>query len=117
MVEVFNTKMTKDQVVASPRDEVLTGVIIGIEKGELREFLDPAVHSKFDNLTQETLKIEFEVDFNGKKIKGNDRLAFYAEPMTNSKLGKFLSKYGELESGVAIKVIYDGEGFGKIKVD
>lgn len=117
MITEFKENMTKESVIASPKDEVLPGVVLKIEKGLLSEFLDPAVHNKFDNLEQETLRIEFEVSFNDKHIKGNDRLAYYSEPMTNSKLGKFLNKYGELKVGQQIKVIYDGEGFGKIKVD
>ena len=117
MVTVFSETMTKAQVVASPKDEVLSGVITTIEKGLLSEFLDERVHSKFDNLEQPTLRIGFEVSFGDKTIKGNDRLAFYDEPMANSKLGKFLEKYGELKAGQEIKVLYDGDGFGKIKVD
>ncbi len=117
MVEIFNTIIKKESVIASPNDEILEGVIISIQKGELKEFLDEAVHHKFDNLNQETLQIGFEVDFKDKKIKGNDKLAYYEEPMTNSKLGKFLTKYNELKTGISIKVIYDSNGFGKIKVD
>ena len=117
MVEIFNTEMKKEQVVASPKDEILNGVIIQIEKGLLKEFVPEEVHKSFDNLDQPTLKITFEVDFNGKKITSSDRLAFYEEPMTNSKLGKFLNKYNTLKVGSLIKVVYNGDGFGKIKVD
>lgn len=117
MVKVFNEKMTKENVIASPKDEVLKGVIISIDKGLLSEFVPVEVHPKFDNLEQETLNVTVECDFNNKKIKVTDRLAYYPEPMTNSKLGKFLNKYDELAVGVEIKVIFDGDGFGKIKVD
>lgn len=117
MVEVFNKKLTKDDIVASPCDEVLTGVITKIEKGLLGSFVDEKVHSKFDNLDQETLMIYFETKFNDMIIKGSDRLAYYEKPMTNSKLGKFLLKYGSLEAGQQIKIVYNSEGFGRIKVD
>ena len=117
MVKMFNEKMTKENVVASPKDEILNGVIIGIEKGLLSEFVKPEVHHKFDNLQQETLNILIDCDFKDKKIKVTDRLPYYAEPMTNSKLGKFLNKYEELIIGAQIKVIFDSDGFGKIKVD
>jgi len=116
MVENFTEKFTKEDIVASPVDETLSGVITQIHKGVLKEFLDIKVHEKFDNLDQETLKIDFEVKFNDMIIKGNDRIAYYKEPMSNSKLGKFLKKYGEFKIGVEIKVNYDGEGFGKISV-
>lgn len=117
MVTIFNSTMNKDMIVASPKDEVLTGVITKIEKGLLSEFVDPSVHSKFDNLEQPSLRIEFEVQYNDKTVKGNDRFAFYEEPMSNSRLGKFLAKYTELKSGVEVKVLYNEEGFGKIKLD
>jgi len=117
MVETFEKSMNKSQVVQSPRDEILKGVIIKIEKGLLSEFLDPAVHAKFDNLEQPTLRLSFEVKYNDKIIKGQDRLNYYEEPMSNSKLGKFLTKYDKLEVGQEIKVIYNDNGFGSIKVD
>lgn len=115
-MEIYNNTISKDKIVASPVDTVLDGVITKIEKGKLSEFIDPKVHGSFDNLDQETLRIQFEVKFSDKVIKGNDRLAFYDEPMSNSKLAKFLTKYEELKSGVQIKVIYDSNGFGKIVV-
>lgn len=33
MVSVFNENMTKDKVIASPKDVVLDGVIVSIQKG------------------------------------------------------------------------------------
>ena len=116
MVSVFNEVLTKASVVESPRDVILDGVIISIEKGLLREFLDESVYSKFDNLDQETLKITYECQYNNKSLLGNDKIAYYSSPGSNSKLGKFLTKYSELKVGLLIKVEYDGEGFGKIKV-
>lgn len=117
MVKVFNDKLTKESIVQSPKDVKLDGVITGIEKGLLSEFVDPRVHDKFDNLEQETLNIHFECKFNDKSIKGTDRLAYYSEPMSHSKLGKFLEKYGELKAGQSIKVDYNGKGFGSILVE
>ena len=117
MVEVFNKKLDKSVIVASPRDEILNGVIVQVEKGLLREFLDESVHSKFDNLDQDTLKFTIECEFDNKKFNVIDRIAFYDEPMSNSKLAKFLNKYDTLEVGKQIKVIFDKDGFGKIKVD
>jgi len=116
-MEIFNKKITKSEIIASPTDEILTGVITNIEKGVLKEFLNEGVQSKFDNLDQETLKIYFECKFEDKIIKGSDRLAYYEKPMSNSKLGKFLIKYDELNVGREIKVVFDKNSFGKIKVD
>lgn len=115
-METFNEDMTKDKIVASPQDQVLEGMIVVIEKGLLKEFLDPSVHSAFDNLDQPTLKVYFECKFNDRVIKGNDRIAYYEDPMSNSTLGKFLAKYDKIKVGVEIKVLYNKDGFGKIVV-
>lgn len=117
MSKLFTEKIDKSVIIESPKDEVLTGVIIQIERGLLSEFVAPEVHSKFDNLDQETLNFTIECTFNGKKFKVNDRIAYYTEPMSNSKLAKFLEKYDTLEVSKQIKVIFDGNGFGKIKLD
>lgn len=117
MVSEFNKTMTKDSVIASPKDEILNGVVLKIEKGLLGEFLDDKVKDKFDNLEQPTLFFYIECKFNNKHIRTTDRLAFYEEPMSNSKLGKYLEKYGELKAGQEIKVIFNDKGFGSIKLD
>lgn len=116
MVKDYNTVLTVKDVVASPVDEILDGVIIKIEKGLLSEFIPESVHSKFDNLEQSTLNIHFQTTYNEKNIGGTDRIAFYDEPMTNSKLGKFLTKYEELKVGQKIKVEFNGDGFSSIKL-
>ena len=117
MVEGFNKIVTSKDIVASPVDEILDGVTTTIEKGLLKEFIDEKYHEEFDNLDQEHLLIHFEVKFNNKILKGNDRLAYYAEPMSNTKMAKFITKYDELKAGQKIKVIYNAKGFGKIKLD
>ena len=116
MVKVYDKVLTEKSVVASPKDEILSGIITNIQQGLLSEFIDSSVHSKFDNLHQETLLIEYEVKYGDKILKGNDKFGYYAEPMSNSKLGKFLTKYKELKTGMPIKVMYNAEGFGKIVV-
>jgi hypothetical protein len=117
MVQIFNEKMTKEQIVQSPKDCVLDGVITSIEKGLFSEFLDEKVHDKFDNLERPTLNLKFECKFQDRTVKGNESIAYYEEPMSNSILGKFLDKYSELKAGQVIKVDYNGKGFGSIKVD
>ena len=117
MVSQYSEKQNKSDVVQSPKDEILNGVIVDIKKGLLSEFVDSQYHTKFDNLEQEQLEIQYETKFKDKILKGFDRIAYYEKPMSNSKLGKFLTKYETLDIGISIKIIYDGDGFGKIKVD
>lgn len=116
MVSQYSEKQTKSDVVQSPKDEILNGVIVDIKKGLLSEFIDEKHHSKFDNLEQEILEIQFETKFNDNILKGFDKMPYYKDPMSNSKLGKFLTKYEKLEVGTQIKVDYDGDGFGTIKL-
>lgn len=117
MVSVYSENQTDKDVVASPKDEILNGVVVDIKKGILSEFVDPQYHGKFDNLTQETLYISYETKFNENTLTGFDKMPYYDKPMSNSKLGKYLTKYGELKVGQNIKVVYDKDGFGKIKID
>ena len=107
--------MTKDSVVESPADIILSGAITKIEKGQLREFIKPEYHSKFDNnLDKETLLVHFEARFDERIIGGTEKVAYYAEPMSNSKLGKIITKYGEFRVGKEIKIQFDGDGFSHI---
>lgn len=118
MVKVFSETISKSDLVASPVDEVLKdGIITNIEKGLLSEFVDEKYHKEFDNLGQESLLIYFEVKFNDKILKGTDRIAYYKEPMTNTKIGKFINKYGDLKVGAKINLFYNSKGFGKIQLD
>ena len=117
MVTEFNSVLTKSDVVESPKDVILDGVVIKIERGALKEFLKPEVHSKFDNLDQDTLYFHYEVKFENRIIKGNDKMPYYEKPGSNSNLGKFLNRYNELKSGCIVKIIYDGNGMSNIKLD
>lgn len=117
METLENFQKDKSEVVQSPKDEILDGVIIQFQRGKLKEFLKPEVHPKFDNLDQETLVLHFETRFNDKIIKGTDRMPYYEEPMSNSKMGKFLNKYDKMIIGAKVKIMYDGDGFGHIKLD
>ncbi len=114
MIKQFSDIMSSEDIVASPVDEMVDGVIIKIEEGLLREFIDESVHDKFNNLDDKFLKIYFESKYKDKTIPGNDRIRYYAQPQANSNLGKFLKKYGKIDVGVNIKVLYNSEGFGSI---
>ncbi len=118
MVKTLDTdfEMNTEQVVASPKDEILDAVIIKIEKGLLSEFINPEVHHKFDNLESETLLVHFETKYNDRIIGGTDRIRFYEEPMINSNLGKFITKYNTLKVGIKIKVEFNADGFSSIKI-
>lgn len=117
MSEVYNAQITKKDIVASPEDVTLDGIIISITKGLTSEFVDSQYHKDFDedSLKKEQLSIDFEVTFQNRKITGNDRMNFYEEPLSNTSMAKFMVKYDEgLKVGTKIKVQYNSKGFGKI---
>ena len=109
--------MNKKDVVASPKDEILNGIIIDINKTTWAGIIPEDKIGKFDDPNKEIVQIKFECKYENNVLKGEDVLPYYGAPMSNSKLGKFLIKYDSLKVGKEIKVIYDGDGFGKIKVD
>lgn len=120
MTEVYNSEVTKEDIVASPKDVVVEGEILSINKGLTSEFVDPQYHKDFDeeSLKKEQISIDFEVTFENRKISGNDRMNFYKEPLSATSMAKFLTKYEDgLKVGTKIKVKYNSKGFGKISLD
>lgn len=117
MVEIFNKTVTKKDIVKSPCDEKVDGVIVSIEKGLLKEFVDEKYHDEFDNLEQEHLLLHYEVNYNDRIVKGTDKLAYYDEPMSNTKMARFVKKYDELKAGVKVKISYNSKGFGTVSLD
>lgn len=119
-LEKFNE--TKEDVVASPKDEILDAVIVSIKKGTLREHFEEIdrkdIIAKFDSgLDDNYIFIDYETKYNELNIKGSDRFRHYSPPMENSNYGKFLMKYSNVGVGGKIKVIFDGKGFSKIKLE
>jgi kynurenine formamidase len=109
-------EMDKKQVVETPKDIILDGVVIHVTKTTWRNIIDEHKLIKFDEPDQEIVNIEFEVKFQDKVLKGNDTIKYYEIPMSNSKLGKYLIKYDKLKVGQTIKVEYSGDGFPSIKI-
>lgn len=109
--------MNKSQVVKSPKDEILKAVVLEVNKTCWAEIIAPEKLGEFDEPNKELVQIKFEASYDDNKLKGEDTFAYYERPMSNSKLGKYLEKYDELKVGQVIKVIYNKDGFGKVKVD
>lgn len=109
--------MNKNQVIKVPKDTVLDGVIVDIEKTTWANIIDPEKLSKFDEPNQEILRIKYEYQYEGNVLTSNESFKYYEKPMANSKLGKFLNKYETLKVGVSIKIDIDGNGFPSIRID
>lgn len=112
-----NIHVTKEIVVESPKDTVLDGVIVEAYKTTWREIIDPKKIENFNEPDKEIVQLKWQTKYKDKVLSGDDTFAFYKEPMSNSKMGKFLLKYSELGIGIPVKIIFSGEGFGTIKLD
>ncbi len=112
-----NLKMDKSMVIRSPKDVILKGIVINVDKTKWSEIIAPEKLEKFSDPEKPLVRIKYEVEYQGNHLKGEDLIAFYEKPMSNSKLGLFLERYNVLDSGVEIKVIYDKDGFGKILLE
>jgi len=108
--------MNKKVVTEVPKDVILDGVIVKIDKTTWENIIDPSKISKFDNPHEEILSVKYEIKFDDKVLKGEDTFKYYEMPMSNSKLGLFLLKYDDLKVGQIIKVEYSGDGFPSIKI-
>jgi len=108
--------MTADKVVESPRDTVVEAVIVEVSKTTWRNIIDPDKLNKFDFPDEEIVEIKYETKYKENHIRGSKTYKYYENPMSNSKLGKFLTKYGKLEAGVQIKVFYDDKSIPKISL-
>lgn len=110
-------EMNKNVVVQSPRDVILDGIIIDVNKTTWKEIIPSEKLDKFDNPDKELVQIKFETKFDERILKGEDVLPYFEKPMSNSNLGKFLDKYENLAVGKTIKIVFNDKGFGKIKLD
>ena len=117
MVTLEKFTMDKSSVIESPKDEILEAIIINFGKTTWKNIISPDKISKFENPDDEVVMIDYEYLFKGNHQRNNETFKFYEKPQSNSKLGKFLLKYGELKTGTQIKVIFSSEGIPSIKLD
>ena len=111
-------KISSKNVVESPKDAILEGVITEVsEKSTWREHLTAQGNEKsidkFPNPDQEIINISYVVK-GDESLTGFDTVAYYNKPKDRSKLGKLLMKYGDLDKGTVIKIQFDGEGYSSI---
>jgi len=109
------TQTSKD-VIKSPKDTVLRGKVISAEKTTWRKIIDPDKISKFDEPDKDIIQVKYEVEFEGTNISGSDTMAYFEKPMSNSKMGKYLEKYGSFEVGQDISVDFDDKGYSKLRL-
>jgi hypothetical protein len=106
--------MAANKVIESPKDEVLEAIIVSVEKTTWRNIISPEKLNKFDSPDEEIVEIKYQTKFKGNTLTNSETYKFYDFPMSNSKLGLFLTKYGDLEVEKKIKVYFDENGVPKI---
>jgi hypothetical protein len=105
-----------------PKDTILDGVITNITDGKIKDFVKDS--AKWEN--PESNAIDIEVEMNTPEgIQKLHQLFTYvvtADGKTaftkTSNLGKYKAKYGKLpEISDMVKIITDGDGYGKVKLN
>ena len=117
MENLTNFKMTKDKVVQSPKDEILEGVIIEVNKTTWANIIPADKLHKFTEVDKHIIQIKYETMFKNNSLKGEETYTYYENPMSNSKLGKYLMKYESLEVGKKIKVLFNKDGYSSIMIE
>jgi len=110
-------EMNKDVVVQVPKDTLLDGVIISVEKTKWNKIIDPDKLHKFEFPDEDIVQVKYEVKHEDKIMKGDETFRYYEFPMANSKLGKFLNKYETLKPEIKIKVDYNTKGIPSIRLE
>lgn len=108
--------MSKKQVVETPKEKILDGIITKCEKGTWRDIIEPDKLDKFDNPDAELVILELEVKHNDRIIKVSDKFRYYDPAPDSSKLGRFLLKYETLDVQTKVKVDFNSEGYASIRL-
>jgi hypothetical protein len=118
MVKEYISQVNESDIVQSPVDVKLDGVVVKVDIGLMEEFLSDAVKAKFDNLDQETLNITVECKHGDQHVRCTDRISFYKNPHDRAALARYIKKYGgDPQVGQTVKVDFNSKGFGSIVLD
>lgn len=122
MVQEKIVEIKKEEVVETPKDTVQDGEIKSLTKMTWKEYLTnkiknadklKAALTKFENPEQKMIVMVFQTETG---LIDEDTASYYSPIKERSKMGKILSKYGDLRVGTKIKVVFDGEGYPEIKI-
>lgn len=109
-----------------PKDTILNGVIISIDDGKVKDYLPDSAKEKWKgDLDSNAINCTIEVAIDDMHTETITQIFPYidnngtTEYKENSNLSKFKKKYeGKLpQPGLKVKVITNGEGFGKLKLE
>jgi len=110
--------LDKQDVVQSPADTIVKGEILEVGLTTWTDHLKdhPDRLKKFDNPEQQILTIRAKVEWEGENLAINDTVPYSEKPTNLSKQGRLLEKYGQLNVGTQVMIIFDGKGIGKLHV-
>ena len=105
-----------------PKDTILDGVITHIQDGKIKEFVKDA--AKWENPESDAIELEIEMNTPNGLQKMHQLFTYVAAKdgqtayTKSSNIGKYKVKYGKLpEAGDQVKIITDGNGYGKVKLN
>ncbi len=109
-------ELNKDNVIQNPKDQIIDARIVELKLTTwAEEILDKEVLAKFDEPEQQIVKIYYEaITEDGTTYNNNECYAWYDNPHELSKLGKFITKYGEFKEGINCKVHFNSKGESKL---
>jgi hypothetical protein len=120
---VYDAKNAKELDGRSlPKDTILDGVITHIQDGKIKDFVKDA--AKWENPESDAIDLEIEMN-TGDSMQKMHQLFTYilshdgrTSYTKSSNLGKYKIKYGKLpEVGDQLKIVTDGNGYGKVKLN
>lgn len=116
MARSYNTEEVK--IVSSPKSTFVDAVIIDMEITNWREVIeDEKKLEKFKNPDTELVRIVYELQFDGRKLRGDETYNYYDPVPDNSKLGKFHLRYKDAKVGSIVKVKFNAHGIGEIDIE
>jgi|SRR6056297_1894863 len=101
----------KKDIIDMP--EFIKGVIVGLDELKAKEVFG----EKANDPNKKIIQITWEnSDLN---ITGTDQVNWYekGKVLPRSKLGKLITKYGQLKVGVVVSLLQNKEGFYKIVLE
>jgi len=120
----YNPDNAKVKEVESklPKDSILDAVIISINDGVVKDFVQNT--EKWKDKEQPAIELTVDIKTDDEIVKHNQVFTYEAGEDgktlygAKSNLGKFEKKYGSLPKvGLAVKIVTDDSGFGTIKLE
>jgi len=121
----YNPENTEPLVTADlPKDSVLEGTIIDVQDGQIKDFVSEKAQESWKGSTDQTaINSTIEISIDGKTSRISQVFTYIDDEgktkyTKSSNLGRFVLKYGHApKAGLAVMVITNSDGYGRVKLD